>query len=37
VYKRQGLKDLDPKILSRCNEEVTHEGDELYAVEATEV
>ena len=33
----KGLKGLDQKILTRCNEEVTHEGDELYAVEATEV
>jgi DNA repair exonuclease SbcCD nuclease subunit len=33
----KGLKDLDSKVLSRCNEEVTHEGDELYAIEATEI
>lgn len=32
----KGLGDLDPSVLARCNQEVTHEGDELYAVEATE-
>ena len=33
----KGLHGLDQKVLARCNEEVTHEGDELYAVEATEM
>lgn len=33
----KGLNDLDLKILARCNDEVTHEGDELYAVEATDI
>jgi hypothetical protein len=33
----KGLKDLDAKVLARCNDEVVHEGDELYAVEAAEI
>lgn len=32
----KNIKDLDTKILTRCNEEVVHEGDELYSLEATE-
>ena len=33
----KGMKGLDAKVLKRCNAEVVHEGDELYAVEAMEV
>lgn len=33
----KGTKGLDTKILTRCNEEVVHEGDELYTIEAAEV
>lgn len=33
---QDNIKELDIKILNRCNQEVVHEGDELYAMEATE-
>lgn len=34
---RDNIKDLDASILARCNDEVVHDGDELYAIEATEM
>jgi len=30
------IKDLDIAILTRCNSEVVHEGDEIYSLESTE-
>jgi hypothetical protein len=33
----KGVKGLDLKILSKCNIEVVYEGDELYAVDATDM
>ena len=32
----KNLKDLDLKVLNRCNQEVVHEGDELYTLESTD-
>lgn len=33
----KNIKDLDKSILNRCNDEVMHEGDELYVVESSEL
>lgn len=33
---QENILDLDTKILTRCNQEVVYEGDELYSIEATE-
>jgi DNA repair exonuclease SbcCD nuclease subunit len=32
----KNIKDLDIAILNRCNDEVMHEGDELYVIESSE-
>ena len=32
----KNLQDLDIKVLTRCNQEVVHEGDELYSLESSE-
>ena len=33
----KNIKDLDRSMLNRCNDEVMHEGDELYVVESSEL